>query len=241
MNWMYDISALKLSNMLYALVPFGLLQVIILLSPVLGLSSSSVGITSVPRVDGSIFDPNVHYQRHHPNGIPYETPVLVENVLSKEMCERACDTMIHELGGNIVDLQRKTKLIDEDGNLSIGTKIVKCQLGDAFGFMMESHRNDSFFCFCEGLLDENENESMVGLKDLFLRAKNKLFDSCKDESGGGGGDDSSRDLFEFFPEDMKPSDCVVVAGEGATSTVSEDLCIMDHYIHMEKYYIFTRE
>ncbi len=204
--------------MLYELVLFSLLQIIVSLNnPVLGLSSSSVGITSVPRVDASIFDPNIHYQHQHPNGISYETPVLIENVLSRKICESACDTMIHELGGNIVDLQRKTKLIDEDGNLSIGTKILKCQLGDAFGYMMESHRNDSFFCFCEGLLDENENDSMVDLKDLFFRAKEKMFGS----ESYGDDDDSIRDLFHYFPEDMKPTDCVVVAGEGATSTVSE--------------------
>jgi len=202
-----------------------------------GLSSSSSSsfsvnpqfmVRSISQVDRSQFDPQTHYYHthttqnsdEHPNPNPFfETPVLIENAVSKQECEFICDTIVQELGGSIVDLQRKTKIVEEDRTLSTRTDIMECELQEAFGYVMESQHNDAYFCFCEGILEEQK--SLKGVKGMLHHAKERLFGVM----GAGRQDDDTintalkRDLFEYFPDDTKPSDCVVVAGEGATSTV----------------------
>jgi len=132
-----------------------------------------------------------------------------------------CDTIVQELGGSIVDLQRKTKIVDEDDRTSIQTQLMECELEEAFGYMMESHHQDAFFCFCEGIMEERK--SLEGVKGMLHQAKERLFGVV---AGREEEDDmhtaKKRDLFEYFPNDTKPSDCVVVAGEGATSTLHRD-------------------
>jgi len=179
-----------------------------------GLSSDGPHVRSVFKVDSSKFEPNTHYYHTHANGNPFETPVLVENVLSKQECEAICNTIVQELGTSFVDLQRKTKMLDEHANVvETETDIMECELQEAFEYIMESQHDDAFFCFGEGMLDDDEKLEHV--KGVLRQAKERLFGVVSSDVH-----DDKRDLFEYFPEGTKPSDCVVVAGEGATSTVS---------------------
>ena len=166
----------------------------------------------IPHVDASRFNPDVHYH-HHINGKIYETPVLVKNALSKENCEYVCDIIVNELGSETVDLQRK--LCFEDGE-SI-TDIVKTNLLQAFDMMMASRHEKNYFCFCEGLieshLESKSNTDLVKVASLLEYTKEHLFDRKFDCN-------THQDLFHYFPEHIKPSNCVVIAGEGASSTVS---------------------
>jgi hypothetical protein len=171
----------------------------------------------VPKIDKAQFDQNVHYYHsHETNGNPYETPVLVMNALSKEGCGEISTKILQELGENIVDLQRKVRVLDEHDNEQTETEILDLELEQAFGYMMESQHDDAFFCFCEGLLDGNNN--LESVRKTLQHAKESLF--AKDLSQSAN--DQKSDLFEHFPENVKPSDCLVVAGEGATSTLHRD-------------------
>ena len=175
-------------------------------------------IEKVPIVDASQFQSNIHYYHEHiacskdnknGRGI-YETPVLVENALSNDDCELACNVIMNEFGSSIVDLQRKVRNKDND----IVTDIAECELINAFDYMMKSKHDKSYFCFCEGLLDNlsttQSYDDISRIRDMLYESKENLFVGSMDEDN----------LFDYFPDEIQPSDCVVIAGEGATSTVS---------------------
>lgn len=170
----------------------------------------SIDISKVQAVNKLDFQPNKHYYHTHSSGALYETPILIENVLSREECEGICGTIMQELGDEYISIQRKVRYLEDD-EIQIETEIAEDTLMNAFGYMFESHHDDAFFCFCEGLLDKYEGLEKV--RKILHNARESLFvnEECQD-----------RDLFEFFPDDIRPSDCVVIAGEGATSTLHRD-------------------
>ena len=186
-----------------------------------GLSTrASPRVRRVPKVDKDQFDQHIHYFHTHESNRnhPYETPVLVTNVISKEGCNNISSKILEELGENIVDLQRKMKVLDEDDNEVTETDIFQLELNEAFGYMMDSHHHDAFFCFCEGLLDSKSQ--LKNEREKLQRAKESLF--VKDSSSSDETNHEKNDLFAYFPDSVKPSDCLVVAGEGATSTLHRD-------------------
>lgn len=65
-----------------------------------------------------------------------------------------------------------------------------------------------FLAFCEGLLDENGG-ALQDIQGVVTTAKESLF-----------GEDT--DCFDFFPPVARPTDAVIVAGAGATSTLHRD-------------------
>eukprot|EP00594_Rhizosolenia_setigera_P005589 CAMPEP_0178949786 /NCGR_PEP_ID=MMETSP0789-20121207/6263_1 /TAXON_ID=3005 /ORGANISM="Rhizosolenia setigera, Strain CCMP 1694" /LENGTH=419 /DNA_ID=CAMNT_0020630385 /DNA_START=237 /DNA_END=1496 /DNA_ORIENTATION=- len=152
----------------------------------------------------------------------YETPVLVENVLSEKSCEDLCDRIVSSLGDiALVDLQCQKR---STASQSISSEIYECTLNQAFQLMMQSSHEKSFFCFCEGLLEDDSSTSSSVQNKLFKirkelkESKESLFSSI------------SEDLFNYFDSDTTknnkkikaPSDCVILAGEGATSTLHRD-------------------
>jgi hypothetical protein len=174
----------------------------------------SFNIRPVIKVDKSKFDPDTHYYHFHNDGTPYETPVLIENALSIQECDSICNGLLHEVGKEVVDLQHK--FVDEeqkDETRKVQTEIIKCHLEDAFSYMMESEHGDSFFCFSEGILDEYEH-----LNPRY--AKECLFQGCDVSSLDS--DVFKRDVFDFFPHGVKPTDCLVVSGMGSSSTLHRD-------------------
>lgn len=166
-------------------------------------------------VDSKSFDSNKHYFHSHSNGDEYETPVLIKDALSKRKCEEACNRIVDELSQDSVMLQRKTSFSGDDGAVFSKTGITEVMLMDALAYMMESRHDDSFFCFSEGLMDGKSNldETIRMLRST----KESLFGASE-----GCALDCKNDLFQFFPDDFKPSDCLVIAGEGATSTLHRD-------------------
>lgn len=186
--------------------------------PLASLRISALPLQPVQIVDRSDFHPNKHYYHIHPDGTQFETPVLVENVLSKQECESILSQIVNELGDDFVTIQRKMRSIDENGSLQVEADIAEDTLMNAFAYIMESHHDDAFFCFCEGLLDRKEH--LKDVKRLLRSAKERLFEvNSYDEKEN---DESKRDMFEFFPTETQPTDCVVIAGEGATSTLHRD-------------------
>ena len=198
------------------------------------IPSSSFHVRKVSKVTASDFDVHKHYFHKDPQtGAIYETPVLIENALSPSLAEELCDSIVHNLGHVNVDVQRKRKG-SEDDDTTISTEIYECSLVEAVGLMMESTHDDSFFCFSEGLLDDsNDNdyinsggndEVVTGMKDikkLFTSTREKLF-GCHNGDDDDGDKKESSNIFDLFPKDVRPSDCVIIAGEGATSTLHRD-------------------
>lgn len=176
---------------------------------------TKLNVHSVEIIDRSLFDPDKHYFHTHSNGNQFETPVLIKNALTKQQCEFACNRLVQELGDESVMLQRKTHSLDDNGDDV--TELAEVTLMQALEYMMESRHGDSFFCFCEGLMDGHEN--LKDIKNILCNTKENLFSSAGDH---GNSFIDRKDLFEFFPDDFRPSDCVVIAGEGATSTLHRD-------------------
>eukprot|EP00592_Proboscia_alata_P017911 CAMPEP_0194400626 /NCGR_PEP_ID=MMETSP0174-20130528/127337_1 /TAXON_ID=216777 /ORGANISM="Proboscia alata, Strain PI-D3" /LENGTH=509 /DNA_ID=CAMNT_0039197201 /DNA_START=205 /DNA_END=1734 /DNA_ORIENTATION=+ len=172
-------------------------------------------LRQIPRVLASDFDPNVHYYRSSRNNplLRYETPVIIEGALSPAECDTLCDTIVAECGSLKIDLQRK-----RSGGRS---NIYNLPLEQAFEAMMQSKHGDATFAFCEGLLDgdleEKDEESasrLANVRKTLSRCREKLF-RRKDAT-------NDMDWFECFPTGAKPSDFVILAGEGATSTLHRD-------------------
>lgn len=166
-------------------------------------------LKQVRKVDASEFRPNEHYLHRHEDGYFFETPVLIERVLSVEQSEIFCNDLIISAGKQKIDMQHK--FFDEIGNSQ--TEIIQCTLENALEYMMESQHDNSFFCFCEGLMDDYPHLNLRNVKE-------RLFQECSDLSLDK--DTFKRDVFDFFPDCVRPSDCVVIAGEGATSTLHRD-------------------
>ncbi len=169
----------------------------------------------------------------------YETPVLVENALSASLSEEICDSIVYHLGHASVDLQRKHKGQEDtksNGGAKEQTQIYNVPLSEALALIMDSKHHDSLFCFSEGLLDsvvdnEEGQKEMEAIKEIFTSTREKMF--CDHGFEGDDDDDDegeldlpsdldSSNLFDFFPSSVRPSDCVVIAGEGATSTLHRD-------------------
>lgn len=201
-----------------------------------GLSLSSVPASSfdvrkVSKVTASDFEVHKHYfHKDIQTGAIYETPVLIENALSPSLSEEVCDSIVHNLGHVNVHVQRKRKNIEDDDSTT-STEIFEYSLVEALGLMMESTHDDSYFCFSEGLLDDNtesvdmnsdgNEEVILGMKDIkkiFTSTTEKLFDYHNDNDDK----QKSENIFDHFPKDVRPSDCVIIAGEGATSTLHRD-------------------
>mmetsp|Transcript_14955 Transcript_14955/g.17399 ORF Transcript_14955/g.17399 Transcript_14955/m.17399 type:complete len:452 (-) Transcript_14955:26-1381(-) len=199
----------------------------------LSLSSSPASFTvhKVPIIKSpSDFDVHRHYfhtssvfanANNDKKEVIYETPVLIENVLSSSTCEDICDSLMNNLGHVPVQLQQKEQRLDPESKPE--TNIYDVPLYEAFDYVMDSQYENSFFSFSEGLLnyydncdDEDERGTvMKNIKDILNSSKETLF-------GNSIQTNKSWNLFDNFPEHIKPSDCVVIAGEGATSTLHRD-------------------
>jgi hypothetical protein len=135
-------------------------------------------------------------------GQELDRPILIEQALSEEQCEAICTSLLASVGSKTIQVQRKTKQ---------ETLFYDCTLDESLNLMMESSPNDSIFCFVEGLLD-CEDGSLEEACAVLSKARESLFAGTPDEAN----------WFDYFPDEASPSDCVVIAGQGATSTLHRD-------------------
>ncbi|KAL7541214.1 hypothetical protein ACHAXR_010725 [Thalassiosira sp. AJA248-18] len=135
----------------------------------------------------------------------YKTPVLIRDIVSPETIESLADDLMRILGEEEVQMQRKIK--DEDDG-SQTTEIYDIALQDSIEYLMDSSHYDSYFAFCEGLLPSA------------LPGSSNLSESLKDirEAPFAG----RENWFDYFPSKIKPTDAIVLAGAGATSTFHRD-------------------
>jgi hypothetical protein len=163
-------------------------------------------INTVQTIPAPDFDPDIHY-RHDDNHQFPETPVLVESVLDPSECETMCDTLMAASESTMVTLQRKLKSVT--GKQETSMELHDCTLTRGIDAIMDSTHADSRFVFQEGLLEQdNRLLALNSLSKRLYAAQESLF--------------TDEDWLQHFPSDMRPSSCVVMAGEGATSTLHRD-------------------
>jgi hypothetical protein len=105
---------------------------------------------------------------------------------------------MNEIAGGTITLQQRDKVQQK-------TKLYECTLDQAIDLMMcQSNHTQSMIAFCEGLLENvRDGTQFNGKQQLALK-------------------DDNIDWFDSFPPEFRPTDCVILAGEGATSTLHRD-------------------
>ena len=150
-------------------------------------------MSTVKRIHVQDFDSARYYQHG-------TKPLLISNVLSPEQCENFSDTLMSVSAELQVDLQNQH---DE------GTDIYQVSLEEAFdAILYESNSQDAYMTFCEGLLDQLDG--LQEIRHLATQAREKLFLEDPDW------------FVSYFPQELQPSDAVVITGAGATSTLHRD-------------------
>lgn len=148
------------------------------------------------RIAKKNFHVETHY-RHGPHDTFMETPVLVGDVLDLSTCEEMCDILFR---ANLdVDIQRKQ-------TRTSSTDIYHATLEQGVDAIMASTHDDARLIFEEGLLDRDA--SLHSISKRLTEARESLF--------------TDEDWLAHFPTEVEPTSCVVIAGEGATSTLHRD-------------------
>ena len=89
------------------------------------------------------------------------------------------------------------------------TEIYDVTLREAAEHMMESYHDDSFFAFCEGLLDDkSDDDNCAALSSRLSNIRETPF--------------RGENWFDYFPPAIRPTDAVILAGEGSCSTLHRD-------------------
>jgi hypothetical protein len=132
---------------------------------------------------------------YHENG-RRQTPILVEHALTENSCEAICDTIV-STDSLQVDLQRKRP--------DVPSATYNVEIRQAIeAIMYSSHHKDALFCFEEGLLDDVSPKVSEQLRNC----RETVF--------------PDEDWFPYFPDWARSTDCLILAGEGATSTLHRD-------------------
>lgn len=162
-------------------------------------SSRDTTLVSVPKISKTEFDDSRDYYDWI-GGENCGRPILVEGVLSSEECHEACENLVAAADDLVVDLQEQPEVGP--------TKIYEVNLSKAIDIIMRrSNSQKAYFTFCEGLLDEDP--SLLKMKYSAANARESIFAS-------------DPDLFPEFPVQVQPTDALILAGAGATSTLHRD-------------------
>eukprot|EP00978_Attheya_sp_CCMP212_P010210 scaffold24519_cov53-Attheya_sp.AAC.6 len=179
-----------------------------------GTAAAGPILRAVPRVDKADFDPFQHYL-HGPAAaddaelLLLETPVLVEHVLDPTTCEQLCSDLWSVSETLEVDLQRKQRRQNEEENETTHTEIYPCMLDQAIDLVLgSSHHDDSVLVFEEGLLEQSDDPRLMDMSRVLTEVRESLF--------------PNEDWLQYFPSEIRPTDCLIMAGEGATSTLHRD-------------------
>jgi hypothetical protein len=141
----------------------------------------------------------------------HKTPVLIRDIVSPESIESLADTLMHSLGMETVSMQRKIKKESACTRSKATTKIYDIALQDCIDYMMNSCHDDAYFTFCEGLLP-----MMNALHDDRSKLRDKLRNIREAPFS------YQENWFEYFPRSVQPTDAIILAGIGATSTLHRD-------------------
>jgi hypothetical protein len=129
-----------------------------------------------------------------------ETPILVEGLLSEDLCERMCEAIVSRSSLQVQLQRRRTNVA--------ATDVYEVDIGTAIDYILfQSSHEDALWCFQEGLLEDEPH--LVTIRQELQTAKESVF--AEDEN-----------WFQYFPLAVLPSDCVILAGEGSTSTLHRD-------------------
>jgi len=151
-------------------------------------------------------------------------PILITDAMSAKDCEVICEEWIQAVGSETITVQRKQQQqeqLQENNSQQPTThtqtqmQLYECTVAQSLDLMMQSSPQNSIFAFVEGLLESDSVEKpktrqvLRSIAGRLTAAREALFVN-------------DPNWFDFFPENVRPSDCVVLAGEGATSTLHRD-------------------
>lgn len=173
----------------------------------------------VVRIPRDSFQADIHY-RHDVSEEFLETPVLVTGVLEPWECEGICQEIMAVSDTLPVTVQRKQRWRPNDNDSEYDsvsstaaetttkatTSFYDCTLQQGIDAIMDSHHDDTRFIFQEGLLESHPLLSTGLVLPRIKQVQEALF--------------HDKDWLSYLP--TVPSTCVVIAGEGATSTLHRD-------------------
>lgn len=133
----------------------------------------------------------------------YQTPLIIRDIAA-ETIESLADKLMTVLGQEEVYMQRKKR----NKSSKRSTSMYNMKLEDCVDYMMDSKIDDAYFAFCEGLLP--------GSNDVTNELCNKLREIRETPFVG------QENWFDYFPSNVRPSDAIILAGSGATSTLHRD-------------------
>mmetsp|Transcript_24750 Transcript_24750/g.54324 ORF Transcript_24750/g.54324 Transcript_24750/m.54324 type:complete len:573 (+) Transcript_24750:114-1832(+) len=286
--------AVQLALLIEAVASFSARSTTVTASHSISRDRIASSLPQIPTISASEFDPNIQYyhtiESRDGGLLVYETPVIVEGVLSEEACEKLTDDLVSECGSIEVTLQRKRRESstskpfstkgkkktpktskrerrknkslknankskenndtkqDGGGSTATTTDQYLCSFLEAIDLVLgQSKHDDALLAFCEGLLnpqfDTQENNlsqienssSQLSLQQKMEDVREELFQQQSPmnlENDSGKIDTKKENIAsrlidpcwfrEYFPTEASPTDCVILAGEGATSTLHRD-------------------
>jgi hypothetical protein len=137
----------------------------------------------------------------------HQTPVIIRDIASRETIESLADTLMTVLGQEEVSMQRKKR--NKKSSKRRTTSMYNIKLEDCIDYMMDSNIDDAYFAFCEGLLLPDSNDSTNELSNMLREIREAPFVE-------------QENWFDYFPSNIRPSDAIILAGSGATSTLHRD-------------------
>ena len=159
-----------------------------------------------------------------------QTPILIKQALSSDDCEWITSSLIECLGDTRIEIQRK-----RNGQTFLHT----CSLEESLDLIMDhSSPNDSILAFVEGLLEQHSRKHprIQQAHQHVTHLRESLFHTDSDTDSNSNTDISSSssaaaaaasfqtniNWFDSFPDEAKISDCVIISGFGAMSTLHRD-------------------
>ena len=206
---------------------FLLKQSVALVQPISPSTAATAPLLQVERMTAHEYK----RQRQLPGGpLALDRPIIISDALSVSDCEDICDAWIQTVGSETITVQRKRQPPANPNNQSpppaTEKNLYECTVAQSLELMMQSSPHDSIFAFVEGLLDASQR--LVGHDDdttkqqqqqqAQLNSISQRLTSAREALFS----DDDPNWFDVFPDTTKPSDCVVLAGEGATSTLHRD-------------------
>lgn len=137
-----------------------------------------------------------------------DRPTLVRDIISPDQVETIAEELMTRMGDAEVQLQRKIRDNSDDDDDGV-TEICDVTLQEAAEYMMDSSYDDSFFAFCEGMLDDlSDGSDCAALSSRLSKIREAPF--------------RGENWFDYFPPSIRPTDAVILAGEGSCSTLHRD-------------------